>query len=237
MSEMDAIRHIAEKTMKIPSTSGSVDNWLWDRAIRILKNVEHICQMPELTDRNIPIDRFCLVTATYFADTGSTYSAEANGLSDRPAWSDVNQLDVMVFSTQITANSLRGVLAASKIEKCNKIIIESANRFTELTEAIILSDARNLEDMGIVGLVREFRRAVLTGKSVSEILDSWKRKIDYRYWQARLKEGFRFESIRRLAEQRFHTAEYVMNQLYIEHSARDLAKSLQESQDKTATVT
>jgi hypothetical protein len=237
MSEMDVIRHIAERTMKVPTPPGVIDNWLWDRTMRILRNVEHICRMPELTDRNIPIDRFCLVAATYFADTGLTRYAQADGVFARPGLSDVNPIDLRDFSTQIVAEHLSEILPGPKIEKCSKIIIESANRFTELTEAIILSDARNLEDMGVVGLVHEFRRAALAGKGVSETLDSWRRKIDYRYWQARLKEGFRFESARRLAEQRFHTAEYIMNQLYIEHSARDVEELLQESLDKTATTT
>lgn len=237
MPEMDVIRHIAERMMKIPTPPGIIDNWLWDRTMRIYRNVEHICRMPELTDRNIPIDRFCLAAATYFADTGLVRYAEANGVSGRQGLSDVNPIDLRDFSTQIVIEQLREVLVGPKVEMCNKIIIESANRFTELTEAIILSDARNLEDMGVVGLVHEFRRSALGGKGISESLDSWKRKIDYRYWQARLKEGFRFESVRRLAGQRFRTAEYVMNQLYIEHSAKDIEELLQESLDKTATMT
>jgi hypothetical protein len=237
MSEMDVIRHIAERTIKIPMPSGISDNWLWDRTVRILKNVEHICRLPELIDQNIPIDRFCLITATCFADTGFIRYAVAEGVLGRQALSDINPIDLRDFSTQITAERLNGVLAASKIEKCNKIIIESVNRFTEMTEAIILSDARNLEDIGVVGLVHEFRKATVGGKGISELLDSWKRKIDYGYWQARLREGFRFESVRRLAEQRFATAEYIMNQLYIEHNIRDFEELLQESLSKaTATL-
>jgi hypothetical protein len=188
--------------------------------------------MPELLDKSVPVDRFCLIAATYFADAGFARWADAEDTSSRLVLSDVSQTDLRDFSTQIVTDRLSGALAGPKIEKIDKIIVESSNRFTEMIEAMILSDARNLEDMGAVGLYHEFRKYVIHGKGVAEVLDSWKRKIDYRYWQARLKESFRFESVRKLAERRFSAAEFFMNQLQVEHSARDLEELLLESLDK-----
>ena len=104
---------------------------------------------------------------------------------------------------------------------------------TDLTEAKILSDSRNLDDMGAVGIYNEFRRDVIGGKGVSDIMESWKRKVDYRYWQARLKESFRFETVRKIAVQRFAATEYIMNQLKIENAAQDLEDVLLESLDYT----
>ena len=90
---------------------------------------------------------------------------------------------------------------------------------------MILSDARNLDDMGTIGIFSEFKRHIIGGKGVSNVLQAWKRKIDYKYWQARLKESFRFKSVRKIAEQRLSTAEYFMNQLKIENTASDLEES------------
>jgi hypothetical protein len=233
MSEMDVIRQIAEEVMKIPTLAGVNDNWLWDRTMRILRNAEHICRMPELAEHSVPTDRFCLIAAAYFADAGFARWADAEDTSSRLVLSDVSQTDLRDFSTQIVNDRLTGAVAGPKIEKINKIIVESANRFTEMVEAMILSDARNLEDMGAVGLYHEFRKYGIHGKGIAEVLDSWKRKIDYRYWQARLKESFRFESTRKLAEQRFSAAEYFMNQLQVEHTARDLEELLLESLHNT----
>jgi hypothetical protein len=83
--------------------------------------------------------------------------------------------------------------------------------------------------MGAVGLFNEFRRYVVHGKGASDVLDSWQRKVDYRYWEARLKEGFRFESVRKLAGERFLAAEYFMNLLGAENSARDLEQMILKS--------
>jgi len=232
MSEIDVIREIARQVLTVPTLTGQIDNWLWDRTQRLLRNIEHICRLPELVEANLPIDRFNLITATYFSDSGFARYADTEDTAARLVLADVSNDDLRDFSTQIVSDKLIGAVEGPKIDKINKIIIESGNRFTNMTEAMILSDARNLDDMGAVGIFNEFRRYVIHGKGASDALDSWKRKIDYRYWQARLKESFRFESVRNLAERRFSAAEYFMNQLAVENAARDLEEVIIESLDK-----
>lgn len=142
MSEMDVIRQIAQQALTVPTLAGVRDNWLWDRTLRILRNVEHICRMPELTDKNTAVDRFCLIAATYFADAGFAHYADAEDMSARLVLADISQTDLRDFSTQVVNDKLSGALAGPRIDKINKIIVESSNRFTDMTEAMILSDAQ-----------------------------------------------------------------------------------------------
>ncbi len=86
--------------------------------------------------------------------------------------------------------------------------------------------------MGAVGIFNEFRRYVVQGKGVTDAIDNWQRKIDYRYWEARLKESFRFESVRRIADRRFHAAEFFMKQLKVENAAKDLEEVVLETLEK-----
>ena len=232
MSEMDVIKEIAQQVLTITTLAGLKDNWLWDRTQRILRNVEHICRLPEIVDANLPIDKFCLTGAAYFADAGFAHYADAENTASRLVLADVSADDLRDFSTQIVSDKLVGAFQGPKIDKINKIIIESGNRFSEMTEAMILSDARNLDDMGAVGIFNEFRRYAIHGKGASDVLQTWKRKIDYRYWEARLKESYRFESVRKLARQRYSATEYFMNQLEVESSAKDLEEVIIESLDK-----
>ncbi|HPD47590.1 MAG TPA: hypothetical protein P5279_11955 [Anaerohalosphaeraceae bacterium] len=229
MSEIEVIRQIAQQCLTLPALNGLNDTWLWHRAQRILRNVEHICRLPELAADDVPIDRFCLAAATWFADSGFARYADVDGNGPRLALTDVSPSDLRDFSTQIVSEKLAGVLSAPRIDKINRIITESGNRETDMTEAKILSDARNLDDMGAVGIFSEFRRFVCNGKGVADVLESWKRKVDYRYWQARLKESFRFETVRKLAVQRFAATEYFMTQLKMENNAQDLEDLLLES--------
>ena len=229
MSEIDVISQIAQQALTVPTSTSIADSWLWDRARRLLRNVECICRLPELAEANVPIDRLALIGATYFSDAGFTCYDNAQSSRSKVVLAEVNLADLQVFSTRIVTDKLTGSIAASKIDKINRIIIASPNKSTDMTEAKILSDARNLDDMGAVGIFNEFRRHTMHGKSVSEALESWKRKIDYRYWQARLKENFRFESVRALAERRFSATEHFMNQLAVENSAHDLEELIMET--------
>jgi hypothetical protein len=48
-----------------------------------------------------------------------------------------------------------------------------------------------------------FRKQRAEGKSLQDLLAAWQRQEEYHYWQARIKESFRFPSVRALAEQRW----------------------------------
>jgi hypothetical protein len=229
MSELDIIREIAQQVLIVPTLKGTKDNSLWDRTQRLVRNVEHICRLPEVVKLESQIDRFCLIAAAYFSDAGFAHYADAEDTGQRFVLADVSTDDLSDFSTQVVTDKLGGSLAGPKIDKINKIITESTDRLSKMPEAMILSDARNLDDMGAVGIFNEFRRYVIHGKGASDALQSWKRKIDYRYWDARLKESFRFEAVRKLAAQRFTAAEYFMNQLVVENAARDLEEMVIES--------
>lgn len=229
MSDIEVIRGIARQVLTFSALADTADNWLWDRTQRILRNVEQIRRLPELTEADVPVDRFCLTVATYFADTGSVHFARTDRNPRGFVLADINPVDLREFSTRVVSDKLASLLTPARIDKINKIIVESANRETEMPEARILSDARNLDDMGSVGVFNEFRRCVIQGKGVSGALKSWQRKIDYRYWQARIKDSFCYESVRKLAAQRFAATESFMNRLSIESAAQDIEDSTLES--------
>ena len=228
MLELDIVRDLAKQALTIRTLTEGLDNSLWDRAQRLVRNVEYIWRLPELTKAGLSIDRFCLITATYFNDAGlarylQTHSTAAKStFTAKSASSNANNVDLMAFSAKVIGEKLSGAVEKAKIEKINRIITESSGRFTRMTEAMILSDARNLDDMGATGIFNEFRQYVIGGKGVSEAVQNWQKKIDYRYWQARLKKSFRFESVRRLAERRLFAADSFMNQLKVENTAVDL---------------
>lgn len=222
MSELDIVKSLAKQALIIHTSTGNTDIFLWDRSRRLVCNVEHICRLPELAGSGLDIDHFCLITATYFSDTGLARHLQARKTTDLSVKSDVDMGDLLDLSTEIAAEKLIDVADKLKIEKINRIIVESGNHLTRTAEAMILSDARNLDDMGATGIFNEFRRLISAGKDISDIMQDWERKIDYQYWQARLRKSFRFEQVRRLAEQRLSTAERFMNQLKVETGALDL---------------
>ncbi|MCK5473706.1 MAG: hypothetical protein KAI59_06700 [Planctomycetes bacterium] len=228
MSELDIVRDLAKQALTISTTSGDTDDFFWDSAQRLVHNVRHICLLPDLSSHKANIDRFALYTAAYFCDAGIARSFNPENIKSKSIAASFNTEDLLDICTQIVKKELSKIVEKSKIEKINRIIAESHNNNTSITEAMILSDARSLDDMGAAGILNEFRRFVPVGKGISSALKTWKSKIDYRYWQARLKKSFRFEQVRKLAEHRLAAAENFMNQLKLETEALDLQKLIAE---------
>lgn len=229
MTESDAIRQLAQRTFDVSGSSGKQDHWLWDRTVRIVHNVGQICRLPELAGQAISIERSCLIAAAYFSVSGLTHPAGTRNTGGPLSRADGSDTDLCSLSAMIASEALSGVLSETRIHKVSRIITESCNRFTDMTEAMILSDGRNLEDMGAVGLLHELRQHIINGKSISEILESWKCKTEYGYWQARLKESFRYDAVRQMAEQRFFAMGHFMDQLAAENKPCDLRERLQET--------
>lgn len=222
MSKLDTIRELAKQAVTVRASAGSIDCSLWDRAQRLVRTVEYICGLPELARSSMQIDRFCLMAATYFNEAGLARYLGSNEHGRAFGPNEGNGEEMLELSTEVVEEVLADTVERAKIEKINRIIVESGSRSAGMMEAMILSDARNLEDMGAAGVLNEYRRFVCCGRGIRDVVQSWRKKKDYRYWQARLKEGFRFEAVRGLAEQRLSAVEQFMKQLEVEAEAEDL---------------
>ncbi len=226
MTEMVIVREIAEKVLAIPTAKGNADRYLIDRANRILRHCGGIAQLNEV--KRFQVDQECLNIAAMMRDSGFARYANQEDDFARMVLADLTDDDMRDFSAQVVQHRLSGVLNPRQMERVCSIIIESGRRDTNLVEAMVLSDARNLDDMGSVGIFNEVRRYLVHGKGVTEALASWKRKIEYEYWVARIREGFRFESVRLIARQRLQAAQTFMDSLEAENMAGDLEKMLLE---------
>ena len=224
MTEFNVIKEIAEQLLIVPTFKGTPDRYLIDRAYRILRHCGNIAQLNEV--RCFQIDYDCLNVAALFRDAGFARYANQEDRVARMVLADLTDADMRDFSAQLVQEKLADLLNPRQRERVCSIIMESGSRNTSLIEAMVLSDARNLEDMGATGIFNELRRYVVHGRGVTEALVSWKRKIDYEYWIARLREGFRFDGVRKLAQQRMQTALRFMEQLELENKAGDLEELL-----------
>jgi len=222
MSELKAIEQLAKKLLTTKTQLGRPDNYLFDRANRLTASIEKICSFDELTTQNLSIDRFCLACAALFSDIHLTHSKTAQS-----TLADADKTINFAKTAKLLAEHLAPHLSPARIEKINKIIAESYVSRTVMTEAKILSDARSLEDMGIIGILNDFRRQVLAGKSVSDVVGAWQKKNDYGYFQTRLNDDFHFDTVRDLAAARLAIAQNFMDSLNAELSAEDLQQLLE----------
>jgi len=228
MTDLNVIKEIANKVLSIATLKGTPDNYLIDRSERILRHCGAISRLPEVT--NFKIDNECLHVAALFRDAGfAKYAAKEDQVA-RLVLADLTDDDLRDFSTQVVVENLTDLLNPRQVERVCAIITESGKRQTSLIEAMILSDARNVTDMGTVGIFSDMRRYVVHGRGVTDAMKSWNRKIEYEYWTARLRESFRFESVRTIAKKRLAQAQAFMEMLDQENKASDLEDLLLEQQ-------
>jgi len=197
MADIELVGNIAKETL----TAGA-GAWLWERACRVAGNAERIASMVEKSNANVPIDKFCLTAAGYFSDSGLVYKRK----KDKPQFVDIDPKEIAELSIMMVNEKLGQVLTAQRLSSVNNIIGESQDRFTKLVEAMVLSDAVTLDEMGPTGVMSQYRKFVVEGKGAGEFVQNFKRKMEYKYFDARLKEGFKFDEVRTIAAERFEMA-------------------------------
>ncbi len=228
MADLNLIKEIAEQVLAVPTLKGTPDRYLMDRACRVLRHCGGIAQLPEV--QRFQVDRECMNIAALFRDAGfARYASEEDRVA-RMVLADLTDEDLRDFSCQVVHEKLTEILNPRQLERICSIITESCLRDTTLIEAMILSDARNMDDMGAIGIFNDMRRYVVHGRGATEVIQAWNRKVEYDYWSARLRESFRFEAVKQLARKRLQFAEQFMENLDLENRAGDLEDLLLEQQ-------
>jgi len=90
----------------------------------------------------------------------------------------------------------------SLLDRATRILQEMPHRSPMLDEAKLLADAVNLEDFGVIGLIGQAIQLGRAGEGVTQLMEGCDKREQYGYWDARLKDGFHFEPVRRIAKQR-----------------------------------
>ncbi len=204
MTEISAVRTCAQKVL----CEGS-GQWLWRRACRIALNIECILKLKPIAAAKLAVDNLGLVSAGYFVDSGLVCGRKKN----KAIYFDIEPRELIELSATVAAERLATILTATKVAGICDTIIESSNKFTKNPEAMILSDAKNLDDLSLAGIMCEFRRFAAEAKDTQNFVANWKRKLDYHYWDARLKDDFRFTPVAKIAAKRFQTVKSFIQQL------------------------
>lgn len=205
----------AKTFLTIEVSPGIHDTWLAEHAERVMRLAQYIVASPELAGE--PVDAAALAAAALFHDAGWMVEFRQGRwdrmqLLTRPTNDIQRELGAAVMAEQtghlILPQSVR--LAAEAIRQCNQ-------KSTRLLEARVLAEAEALDEVGAVFVLRQFRHYQAEGRPIQQLVDSWQRQQEYRYWELRLSEGFRFERTRELARRRLADVDAFLKAL-----ARDL---------------
>lgn len=92
------------------------------------------------------------------------------------------------------------------LDRTSRLLQECHHRSPVLEDAKLLADAVNLDDFGVTGLIGQAIQVARQGGGIAQVLEGTEKQEQYGYWEARLKDGFHFEHVRRLAMERLKHA-------------------------------
>ncbi len=218
--DLDAIWRRARNDLTVTTKEGDSDLFLWEHSARVAQSAQRIAAFPVVRAEK-PNDNVVALAGLYH-DAGWAVRCR-NGEIDR---SEVLLGPISESGCELAASllesSLAGLAPAEVVERAARAVRALCEREPSLIETKIVLEARHLQEFGLLMLWPAIRRGLLDGKGVQAVIDTWRRKKEYHFWTARLKDSFRFQPVRDLAEQRLKKLEAFMQEIDAEHTNRDV---------------
>jgi HD superfamily phosphodiesterase len=198
--QIERLTPLAKHLLVLPVDEASSDLWLWEHSERVMHLTELLVGLPALDAG--AADLTALGAAALFHDAG--WIAEYRQgrwkrwqVLGRPTSDLQRELGATLLqehaSALLPSATLR--LACDAIRQCN-------DRDTKLLEARLLAEAEALDEIGALYVLRQFRQYQAEGRPLQQLVSTWQRQQEYRYWDLRLHDGFRYDATRALARQR-----------------------------------
>lgn len=225
VANVERVATLAKKLLTIHVGEGKKDTWVWQHSERVLRLANMIAALPELATR--PIDGDALAAACLFHDAGWIVQLQTGGI-DRCRLLAKPTSDIQrELGAAFMRENISRLIPAASLETAVEAIRQCNFRRTSLVEAEILAEAENLDDVGVIHLIKQVRQHQADGRAIDQFLSGWKRQQEYQFWEARIKDSFRFESIRQLARVRLAAVDRFMSALNSEHEGGDLLKLIE----------
>jgi hypothetical protein len=123
-------------------------------------------------------------------------------------------------SAELLVSQLGNELDEDLLDHTTRLLRELPHRSPMLDAAKLLADAVNLEDFGIAGLLNLSLQLGRQGDGLAQLTQAYEKRVQYGYWDARLRDGFHFEPVRRIARRRLDRARQLIQDL-IDELAED----------------
>ncbi len=175
------------------------DPFLYEHAERVARDCTMIMA---LVDRDPGFDHDALVAAGLYYPAAWAVQYE-DGVVNRSEILTKPLTDVQLeLSATRASEALESILNNKKLRVVCQIIRESGLRHPTSIGAQILAEAANLDQIGPLALWQMIRRHCDEGRGIQAALETWDRQREYNFWHARIKDSFRFDQVKQLAEQR-----------------------------------
>ena len=176
------------------------NDFLIERAARVAALTDWICGFTEV--RELACNRHAVQAAAWFQDAWSCAGIQA-GQFTAPLVLTMQPTDLQRrLAADLAGEQLHGVVDPPTRFAALRAIREAGTRGTVAAEAIVLTEATNLDSIGLLWLCGQVARCASENAPFATAMAFWERQIDYRYWPRRIEETLRFARSRELAKHR-----------------------------------
>jgi len=221
MAETDLLWRYAKADLTAADPHGRRDWLLWEHAERVAHAATRIAQIAGLRTRRI--DRVALTAACLYHDVAWALQLREGKVHLHEVLCSPCTEDQIELAAGWVSKRLAGVLPERSLEASLAAIREYSLRDTQRPEAQLLAEADNLDQVGPPAFWLMVRRHTAEGRGIQAAIETWQKQRQYHFWQARIKECFRFEPTRRLAQRRLRALEGFVEALRTCHNGEDLA--------------
>lgn len=220
MSSREAIWSRARSDLVAVNAAGGEDVFLWEHSSRVTRAALHFADMPVVA--RLEPNRDVILAAGLYHDAGWAVRMRDGEISSVEVLARPANLTQREQGAQLMVSSLEGLLSKDVLQGAAGAIREMFERDSLLPEAQVLAEAEALEEFSFCSLWPQIRRGAIEGKGVQAIIDNWERRREYQFFNARLRDGFRFAAVRGLAKRRLALFERFMSELKQQHALTDL---------------
>ena len=223
--QLERIIPVAKRLLILETPEGRPDSWLWERAERVSRLVPLLGKIPEVANQEI--DPLTLAVAGLFHCAGWATQVQQGQINHWQVLSRPTNDIQRVLGTALLQEHVAHLLPPKAAHLASEAIHQCNDRNTTLIEAQLLSEAENLDDAGVLYVLRQCRQYQAEGRPISQLVDIWRRQQEYHYWDVRINDGFRFETVRQLARERLQAIDSFMQALARDLDGTDLMKTFE----------
>lgn len=233
MRDLEAVWKLARAELVVPADGGGVDIFVWEHSVRVAKSVHYLSYLPE-AQMHHP-DSLALLAGALFHESGWISRWRGGEIERYEMLMGTPTEGIVAESVRLMENALRTVIPEHSLRRAADSIRYRSSSGSEFIEGSILNEADNLEEFGYGFLWSAIRRGICGGKGVQAVLDAWKRRTEYHFWTARLKDAFCFEPSRRLAQTRLYHLETIMREMSTQHGVEDIRAMVESARGGSVT--
>jgi hypothetical protein len=194
------LRQRLEQALGVVDDHGTQGPRLLDDALRLWQRVERLVAMGLVPAEGLDLEALEL----------ACYSLQLPLRGSRTLPTGRPQRSTLRERAEESAELLVGVAGADAdellLDRAARLLHEMPHRSPMVDEARLLADAVNLDDFGVVGVALQIVQLARQGEGVNQLAEGCEARELYGYWDARLKDGFHFEAVRQIAQQRLENA-------------------------------